>query len=218
MKNTPQPIFNPWKRSQRLYHPIKRLIDIIISVIALVILSPLFLVIGCLIAWYDGLPVFFRQSRTGYLNRPFTIYKFRTMANAQPVQRIYQWSDGVPDDFVFKSNPEDQQYTTRVGHFLRTWSLDELPQFFNVLLGSMSIVGPRPEIPDITCHYNEIQLKRLSLKPGITGLAQISGRSHMNHSEKIHCDLHYCAQYGMMMDLRIIFLTFFRVFGKSGAV
>jgi lipopolysaccharide/colanic/teichoic acid biosynthesis glycosyltransferase len=218
MKNTPKLMLSPLRRSHYFYNPIKRLMDIFFSLGALIILLPLLLLIAILIACYDGFPVFFRQQRTGFLNRPFTIYKFRTMANEQPTKREYQWSNGVPDEFVFKSSVEKGQDTTRVGHFLRTWSLDELPQFFNVLFGSMSLVGPRPEIPDITCHYNDTQLQRLSVKPGITGLAQVNGRSHMNHSEKIKFDTTYCMEYGFIMDLRIILLTFIRVFSKSGAV
>src|SRR5699024_2233652 len=105
--------------------------------------------------------------------------------------KVYDWKNGVPDDFVFKTGSIDNPNITRVGQFIRKYSLDELPQFFNVLKGDMSVVGPRPEIIDITKCYNSEQKRRLAVKPGITGWAQANGRSDMNHGEKIRHDLYY---------------------------
>lgn len=138
----------------------------------------------------------------------------KIVKDPQGSKKKYDWENGVPDDFVFKTsyNPN----ITKVGAFLRKYSLDELPQFFNVLFGQMSIVGPRPEIVDITKCYNDYQAQRLLVKPGITGHAQTNGRAEIPHGEKIEYDLYYVRNSTIFMDIKILFLTIYQtIFGKG---
>ncbi|WP_419419967.1 sugar transferase [Legionella sp. D16C41] len=208
------------KSLQRLYDYVKRSIDILVSLTAIILLLPIYLMVAICIVMDDGFPVLFRQKRAGYLNKPFYIYKFRTMKLQQTNPMTYQWQNGVPDDFIFKQASDNSHAVnfTGVGEILRKTSLDELPQFFNVLMGNMSLVGPRPELIEIANCYNQKQLRRLKVKPGITGWAQVNGRSNINHGEKIKLDLEYVEQYGLWLDIKILFLTFLKVLFKKGAV
>lgn len=142
---------------------------------------------------------------------PFQIYKFRSMKisnnNSTQSKSPYDWEDGVPDDFIFKSTKDFHPSVTNIGRIIRKYSLDELPQFLNVLKGDMSVVGPRPEITDITKCYNSHQTNRLLVKPGITGWAQVNGRSEIPHGEKIKFDLFYVNNQSLILDLKIMFLT-----------
>lgn len=189
------------------YHLWKRVFDIIASFILLVFCIPLFLTLSLSIAISSGFPIIFMQTRTGLNNQPFTIFKFRTMVcdKRKGNGNSYTWREGVPDNFTFK-NAFDANVTT-IGKYLRKYSLDELPQLFNVFIGNMSIVGPRPEIPEITIHYNHHQRKRLMAKPGITGYAQVNGRSEINHGQKIEYDLLYIKKQSFLLDLKIILST-----------
>ncbi|MGQ3889246.1 sugar transferase [Legionella sp. CNM-1927-20] len=221
MKSTQTGINTTSKLSKKPYDYIKRGIDILISLLAIILLLPIYLIVAIWIVINDGCPILFLQKRAGYLNNPFYIYKFRTMKLQQPKKPIsYSWQNGVPDDFVFKQET-DNTYSinlTSVGSFLRKWSLDELPQFFNVLIGDMSLVGPRPELTEIADCYNQEQFNRLKVKPGITGWAQVNGRSNINHGEKIKFDLEYVKNYSLWMDTKILFLTLLKVLFKQGAV
>src|SRR5699024_9015966 len=141
---------------------VKRLFDILFSLAVLIVIAPIFLVIAILILKEDGRPVFFKQQRSGKDDNYFGMYEFRSMKLKQTSDqgskgKVYDWKNGVPDDFVFKTGSIDNPNITRVGQFIRKYSLDELPQFFNVLKGDMSVVGPRPEIIDITKCYNSEQ-------------------------------------------------------------
>ncbi|STX27716.1 Putative colanic biosynthesis UDP-glucose lipid carrier transferase [Legionella beliardensis] len=220
MKSTPTTINTTSTLSKRPYDYIKRGIDILLSSLAILLLSPIYIIVAIWIVMDDGLPILFRQKRAGYLNKPFSIYKFRTMKIQQSNPATYYWEGGVPDDFVFKQATDNshQANFTGIGAFLRKWSLDELPQFFNVLLGNMSLVGPRPELTEIANCYNQEQFKRLRVKPGVTGWAQVNGRSNINHGEKIKLDLDYVEHYGLWMDIKILFLTVLKVLFKQGAV
>ncbi|MDX8343247.1 sugar transferase [Rossellomorea sp. YZS02] len=191
----------------------KRMMDIVISLISMILLSPIFLLIYLLIMMMDGRPVIFKQTRTGINHTPFTIYKFRTMRESNEVE--YGWKDKVPDDFVFKGehNPD----ITTLGKILRKTSLDELPQLLNVLKGDMSMVGPRPEVPRITRYYDEQQRQRLLVKPGMTGYAQVNGRSDMNHGQKIFYDLYYVYNQSLRLDLKILLKTIGTVLRRSGS-
>lgn len=197
------------------YLTMKRFLDVVVSSLLLLVLSPLFVLICLLLYFDDGWPVFFRQVRVGKGGQPFTIYKFRTMplkrtddVNNQRENRK-GWLNGVPDDFIFKSShPIGLSW---LGKYLRKYSLDELPQLVNVINGTMSLVGPRPEVPDITRHYNDIQQERLLVKPGITGYAQVNGRSHLNHGQKIAYDRYYLEHCGFWMDVRITAATVLKV-------
>lgn len=213
MNNSVQETKREYEQSKKPFHKaVKRLFDIIFSGIAIIILSPVLLLLSLLIMLDDGFPVFFKQKRSGKDNVPFQILKFRSMKKKQ-VQvpsnshNEYNWKDGVPDSFVFKMSSEDNPNITKIGHFIRKYSLDELPQFINVFKGEMSLVGPRPEILPISDRYNEHQRRRLEVKPGITGWAQANGRSEMNHGEKIKHDIYYVDNFSIWLDIKILFKT-----------
>ncbi|MBC2167313.1 sugar transferase [Listeria booriae] len=200
---------------------IKRIMDILLSLIGIVLASPIMLIVAICIKSEDKGPALFIQTRTGKNDQPFSIYKFRSMKTA-PNQvrpaRQYEWEGGVPDDFVFKQTDEVDPNVTKVGAFIRKTSLDELPQLFNVLLGNMSMIGPRPEIPAITTHYNAQQKQRLLVKPGITGWAQVNGRSDVTNGEKMAMDYYYIKNQSMALDLTILWKTVQVVLTSKGAV
>ncbi len=200
------------------YKVMKRVFDILFSLVLMGIFLPFILILSLALLFSLGRPIFFVQKRTGIHNSRFPILKFRTMkiSDSQSSNRhSYNWQDGVPDDFQFKSMSD--RMVTPVGHILRKYSLDELPQLVNVLLGHMSIVGPRPEIPEITNLYSSKQAKRLLIKPGLTGLAQINGRANLSHGEKMAFDLAYVENRGMLIDLKIVGVTIISVISSKGA-
>lgn len=195
----------------------------IFSLFVLIVLAPVFLILAILILIEDGHPIIYKQMRSGKNNIPFEIYKFRSMKikktiNEKNNEIIYNWKNGVPDDFIFKTTKTENPNVTKVGKFIRKYSLDELPQFINVLKGDMSIIGPRPEITEITKCYNSIQRQRLLVKPGITGCAQVNGRSDMNHGEKIRYDLYYVNNFGIVLDIKVFLKTIFQVLIGKGSV
>jgi lipopolysaccharide/colanic/teichoic acid biosynthesis glycosyltransferase len=172
------------------------------SLPAAFILLPVWVVIMVLIRVSSKGPVIFRQERAGKEGKPFTFYKFRTM-------RI--------DTDPFGSSPKsgDDARLTRVGRFLREYSLDELPQLFNVLKGDMSIVGPRPLYLSQMAEWDDRQKKRLLVKPGLTGLAQISGRGGLTREEKLELDVKYVEMAGFSTDIKIIMKTLAQIFGRK---
>ncbi|WP_430535505.1 sugar transferase [Listeria rocourtiae] len=198
----------------------KRIVDIIGSFIAIVLLSPIFLIVAIAIKLEDGGSVIFKQERSGENDTPFVIYKFRSMTEqvVSSSSGEYTWDNGVPDTFVFKDTGQQDARVTKVGSFIRKFSIDELPQFVNVLFGSMSLIGPRPEIVPITSCYSERQKQRLMVKPGITGWAQINGRSDINNGEKIRLDLEYIEKQTAMLDIIIFFKTVWLVIAGKGSV
>lgn len=203
------------------YKVTKRIFDIFFSLIVLILLSPVFLIVSLSIILDDGFPVFFKQKRTGINGSTFYIYKFRSMKvtdNRSSRKKTYNWKNGVPDDFIFKTTQGFDPNVTKIGRFIRKYSLDELPQFFNVLKGEMSIIGPRPEITEITDCYNNYQKQRLLVKPGITGWAQVNGRSEIPHGEKIKYDLYYVANQGFLLDTKIFFKTIVQTLSGKGAI
>ena len=161
-----------------LYDPAKRLLDLIVSSVVLVLFSPLFAIIAALVKITSAGPVLFRQDRVGRAGALFTIYKFRSMFEQAP---SYGYSPSTAQD----------PRITRLGRFLRRTSLDEFPQFLNVFLGQMSLVGPRPEMPFIVAQYNHKQRRRLSVKPGITGLWQISPHRGCPIHHHLEYDFYY---------------------------
>ncbi|WP_342354373.1 sugar transferase [Listeria aquatica] len=200
---------------------IKRFFDIIASLLGLLITSPITLVVVIAIKFESSGPVLFKQWRSGKNNVPFQIYKFRSMhegRNESKVVGTYNWPQGVPDDFVFKSTACKQNGVTKVGAFIRKYSLDEIPQFLNILKGEMSFVGPRPEIIEISQNYNLTQKIRLQVKPGLTGWAQVNGRSNINHGKKIDLDIYYVEHWSINLDLKILMLTFFKVIRSADAI
>jgi lipopolysaccharide/colanic/teichoic acid biosynthesis glycosyltransferase len=207
----------------------KRLFDIFGSVGALIIFMPLMLVIAGFIKLTSRGPVFFKQERIGYLGRPFIFRKFRTMMvdldesiHMEYVTKLIQGknqeiNNGTDDQPLYKI--KDDPRITPLGHILRKTSLDELPQFFNVLKGEMSLVGPRPPIPYEIVHYQNWHLRRvLDVKPGITGLWQVSGRSITTFNEMVRLDLRYAQYQSFSLDLWIILKTFAALFNMKGAL
>ncbi len=185
-----------------LFNICKRVLDILIAVAATVILSPVLVVIWIAIKLSSEGPVIFRQQRAGRNSRPFVFYKFRTMKQ-----------DVEPFGPSPKSGRDPR--LTGVGKFLREYSLDELPQLFNVLKGDMSIVGPRPLYISQIPEWNERQQKRLLVKPGLTGLAQIRGRAELTREEKLDLDVKYVETASILTDIRIILATIAYVFKRK---
>jgi len=184
---------------------VKRAIDLAFSIIALVLLSPLLILIAIIIRLEGCGPIFFHQERLGHGARTFTLYKFRTMIENAPDLRN---SDGS----TFNS-PRDPR-VTRVGRILRRTSLDELPQLFNVLNGTMSLVGPRPDQMDQARFYSGEEWRRTVVKPGITGLAQINGRNAIDWAARKQVDLEYVARQSLLLDLNILWRTIPYVIGS----
>ncbi len=182
---------------------LKRAIDLLGSLPGLLLISPLLLGVALAIKLDDGGPVFFRQQRAGLKGQVFKIFKFRTM-----VVGAENKGAGV---FVEKADPR----ITRVGKFLRHTSLDELPQLINIVRGEMSLVGPRPTLPYQVENYDQRQMRRLDVKPGITGWAQVNGRSALTWPERIELDLWYIDNWSLWLDLKIILKTFLVVLKKG---
>jgi lipopolysaccharide/colanic/teichoic acid biosynthesis glycosyltransferase len=186
-----------------MYRLTKRTLDILIAGLSLVILSPLLVAIAVAIWLGSRGPAIFRQERAGKDGKPFTLYKFRTMR---------------PDADPFGPSPKsgEDPRLTRLGRFLREHSLDELPQLVNVVRGDMSLVGPRPLYMSQVAEWNERQRKRLHVKPGLTGLAQISGRGKLTREEKLELDVRYVEQASLSLDARILLATATHICGGGG--
>ncbi|MES3037374.1 MAG: sugar transferase [Bdellovibrionota bacterium] len=177
----------------------KRALDLVIASIVLFVSSPILVLSAIMILLTDGMPVLFRQIRPGFHGRPFKIFKFRTMKNPQPGVEL-----------------SDHQRMTGLGRFLRRSSIDELPQLINVLAGDISLVGPRPLLTEYLPLYNERQLLRHSVKPGITGWAQVNGRNAITWEQKFEYDVWYVENWSLLLDLKILALTFLKVIRPSG--
>jgi sugar transferase EpsL len=176
---------------------IKRLTDLVLGTVLLLVAGPFMLAIALLILLFDGRPVFFVQTRPGLHGEPFHCRKFRTMRPPAPGQNM--WTT-------------DAERMTKLGRFLRRTSLDELPEFFHVLSGKMSLVGPRPLLMDYLPQYSEIHRTRHDVRPGITGLAQINGRRSLTLSQRLDLDVEYVRHRSLLMDLRILGRTLFEPF------
>lgn len=172
---------------------IKRIFDVVVASVGLVVLSPLFLVFAILIKLDSRGPVFFRQERAGLGGKPFTIYKFRTMV-VDAEKGGYYTAEGDPR-------------ITRMGKFLRATSLDELPQLWNILKGDMSVVGPRPTLMYQVAQYTERQRRRLAMRPGVTGWAQVNGRNALSWPERIELDVWYVEHWSLWLDVKILAKT-----------
>jgi len=194
---------------------LKRSFDITCSLIVLTLFSIPFLLISLLIYVDNPGPVLFTQDRMGFLGRKFTLFKFRTMVTDadRHMEKLKHLSDRSGPVFKMKNDPR----VTRVGKWLRRFSLDELPQILNVLKGDMSLVGPRPQVLWEAAHYDEHAKKRLRVKPGITGLWQVSGRAALSYDEMIDLDVFYLENWSLGLDLKILLRTFPAIFAKEGA-
>ena len=196
---------------------LKRAFDIAVAATVLLLLSPVIIILALVVRLESPGPVLFGQQRVGRGGKRFTIYKFRTMRpDAQGRNEIVvpQVSDFTT--YVFDPLEGGRQYT-RIGRFLRSSSLDELPNLANVLRGDMSIVGPRPEVPELVDQYLPEYLRRHNVKPGITGLAQISGRASLTYEETMHYDLQYVDDHSFVRDLAILARTVPTVLSRRGA-
>ncbi|WPC41310.1 sugar transferase [Clostridium sp. JS66] len=202
-------------KSKKLHFFVKRLSDIILSAIGILILSPVFIILAVWIKMDSKGPAVFKQVRVGKDGKDFTIYKFRTMVVNAEKKRELDIDPGNLENFVFQSKTDNR--ITKSGAFLRKTSLDEIPQLFNVFIGNMSLVGPRPEIPDVVKLYPEEYRQRLLVQQGITGLAQISGRGEIELGKTIFYDLTYIKRFSVWTDIKILFGTVFSVFKKEGA-
>ena len=178
-----------------MYKKVKIFLDIFFSVLLLILLCPLFLLVFFLMKIYDPGPIFFKQKRVGQNEKIFLIYKFRTMVvNADKIGPVL--------------TQDNDPRITKLGKFLRHSSIDELPQFINVIKREMSIIGPRPEVPVIVKTYSHIQKGVFKVKPGISGWAQIHGRDSLSVDKKLVFDLEYIEKISFILDLKIFFLTF----------
>jgi exopolysaccharide biosynthesis polyprenyl glycosylphosphotransferase len=197
-----------------LYTALKRALDVAIALAGLVATLPLTLVIALLIKLDSPGPVFFRQERLGKGLRPFSIFKFRSMYTDQtevPPELLQKNETNGP---LFKMRKDPR--VTRVGRWLRRTSLDELPQLINILMGEMSVVGPRPPMPRELAGYDTVQRLRLRVTPGLTGLWQVSGRSEVKFEQMVQMDLHYMEHRSLWLDLKIMVMTVPSVlFGKG---
>ncbi|MFO7695997.1 MAG: sugar transferase [Anaerolineae bacterium] len=204
------PVIGPLDRS------LKRALDIVLATLALLLLSPLLTLVALAIVLDSGRPVLYRSRRLGEGEQAFEMFKFRTMvADADRAQDTLITADGA-GRLDFAKRPDDPR-VTRVGRVLRRWSIDELPQLLNVLRGEMSLVGPRPEIPELAAHYAPWQRRRFSVPQGITGWWQVSGRSDLPRSAHVEDDLIYIRNYSLSLDLQILWRTVGAVLRGRGA-
>lgn len=179
----------------------KRPMDLILSLVAIVVLSPLLLIVFFLVRIKLGSPVIFRQKRPGLNEKIFTLYKFRTMTDKRD-----EHGELLPDE----------NRLTRFGKFLRSTSIDELPELFNILKGDMSVIGPRPLLVQYLPLYNGYQRRRHEVRPGLSGLAQVNGRNAISWEDKFNLDVEYVDSISFVYDLHIILLTLKKVFVREG--
>ena len=176
----------------------RRFVDIVVAAVGGLLLAPVMVTIAAMLWWQLGNPVLFRQRRSGMRGREFTILKFRTM---RPPLHAAE---------------TDEQRDTPLGRRLRAASLDELPQLANVLRGDMSLIGPRPTLPDQVMHYDQRQRGRLAIRPGITGWAQVHGRNSISWPERIELDLWYVAHRSLVVDMKVLWLTVVNLIRREG--
>lgn len=184
-----------------IYKYIKRILDIISSLLAIIILSPLLAVTAVLVKTKLGSPVLFRQERPGKDEKIFTLMKFRTMTDERDEN-----GELLPDEVRL----------TKFGKFLRSTSIDELPELFNILKGDMSVIGPRPLLVEYIPRYNEHQHRRHEVRPGLSGWAQVNGRNTVSWEDKFDMDIHYVDNYSLAMDVKILFMTVLNVLKREG--
>jgi len=190
------------KRKKGIYERFfKRLFDFVLALIGLIVLSPVLLIVAILVRVKLGKPILFKQKRPGLNEKIFTLYKFRTMTDKRDEN-----GNLLPDS----------ERLTKFGKFLRSTSLDELPELFNILKGDMSFVGPRPLLVEYLQLYNQVQRRRHEVRPGLTGLAQINGRNAISWEEKFKIDIQYVDNLTFLKDIKILFLTVIKVLKREG--
>tara|TARA_Y100001968_G_C19124156_1_gene603398 strand:- start:114 stop:731 length:618 start_codon:yes stop_codon:yes gene_type:complete len=182
------------------YQTCKKIVDILVALFLMIFLTPILLIVSILILYELGWPIFFVQKRPGFRNIPFKLIKFRTMRN------IFDNQNKLLDD---------HQRVSSFGKFLRSTSLDELPEIINILRGEMSFIGPRPLLMEYLDLYTQEELKRHSVLPGISGLSQINGRNNLSWKEKFRTDVRYVENQSFLLDLKILIVTFWKVLSRQ---
>jgi len=203
-------------KESKIYLFLKRTMDIVGSLCGLIILSPIFLIVAILIKLEDpNGKIFFSQERNGINGKTFKMLKFRSMVhNAEELlEGLMKHNEQTGPAFKMKDDPR----ITKIGKFIRKTSIDELPQLFNILLGHMSIVGPRPPIPREVEQYSEYHMQRLLVKPGLTCYWQVGGRNEVGFDEWVELDIKYIQERNLWIDIKLIFKTFFVLFGDKTA-
>lgn len=201
--------------NSRFYLFLKRFMDIFASILGLILLSPILIVVSVLIKLDSKGPVFFSQKRVGLHGKTFNMYKFRSMVvNAEEIKdKLKEQNEMSGPMFKMKNDPR----ITKIGKFIRKTSIDELPQLLNVLKGEMSLVGPRPSLPKEVKEFEPWMLERLEVKPGITCYWQVMGRNSIGFREWMELDVKYIHERCLSLDLKLIFKTFFVLFGDENA-
>ena len=194
-----------WVLRVKVANSLKRALDVAVAAVALLLLSPLFALTAVLIRLESPGPIFFQQVRLGKWGAPFYVYKFRSMYIDAEARKAAIMAQNEADGPVFKMKNDPR--ITRVGKYIRKFSIDELPQLVNVLKGEMSLVGPRPPVPKEVAEYEYDELGRLNAVPGITGLQQVSGRSDLDFKTWVELDLQYIAEQSFWKDIEILFRT-----------
>ena len=207
------------EKEKPIFFFIKRCIDIILSLLGLIILSPVFLLIAILIKKEDHGNVFYKHKRIVHMNKDIYIYKFRSMTNKyKTFDEFYQTlSDEQKQEWDENFKLENDPRITKIGNFLRKTSLDELPQIINILKGDMSVIGPRPVVNDEIEKYGNQKAKFLSVKPGLTGYWAANGRSATTYEDRIKLELYYIDHCSLLLDIKIFFKTILSVLKKEGA-
>lgn len=208
-------IFTDRTEPKMEYYFFKRTMDILCSLTGLIILIPIFLIIGVLIKLESKGPVFFSQERIGKNGEGFKMFKFRSMVvNAEELkEKLHTKNEMSGPMFKMKNDPR----VTKVGKFIRKTSIDELPQLFNVLKGEMSLVGPRPSLPKEVIKFEDWMMRRLQVKPGLTCYWQVSGRNDIDFEDWMKLDIKYVQEQCTLVDIKLIFKTFFVLFGDKHA-
>lgn len=207
---------NPAKVNDRpFYHVVKRLFDIVVSACGLILLSPLFLFLVIKIRSEDGGPAFYSQERIGKNEKPFKMWKFRSMVVDADKMLDELEDQNEIDGAMFKI--KDDPRVTKIGHVIRKYSLDELLQLWNVLIGDMSLVGPRPPLPSEVAEYTDYDKQRLTVMPGCTGLWQVTKRNEADFDEMVWLDIVYINHSGMWEDLKLIIKTVLVMIHPNGA-
>ena len=215
IKNTTYLMTSYTYKRKPIFDFIKRLYDIILSSILLIILTPVYVVVAIIIKKEDGGPIIYTQTRIGKNGKSFAFYKFRSMCvNADKRKAELQHLNEV-DGPVFKIKNDPR--ITKIGKTIRKYSIDELPQVWNVLKGDMSLVGPRPPLPCEVEKYSDYERHRLDVKQGLTCYWQVSGRSNLSFSEWVYLDLKYINDRSVLTDVKLLFMTFKAVFSGDGA-
>nr|WP_259678938.1 exopolysaccharide biosynthesis polyprenyl glycosylphosphotransferase [Clostridium chauvoei] len=203
------------KKNRYLYEVTKRVIDIVASICGLLLLSPLLIVVAILIKLESKGPIVFSQKRIGLNGKEFNMYKFRSMVvNAEELKKkLAEQNEMSGPMFKMKNDPR----ITKIGKFIRKTSIDELPQLINILKGEMSLVGPRPILPQEVKEFEPWMMKRLEVKPGLTCYWQVSGRNNIDFEDWMKLDIKYVNDRSLLLDINLIFKTFFVLFGDKNA-